>query len=339
MTPSLPEHLDAAPNVAGLLTPASRNGDQSKIAQGPAAHQAMARGVATNSAFRVYLEFLPTLPSRLRRNLRLAKEIALYFKNDALSYLGVYRYPHRTVFIAGLPKSGTTWLATALQRLPGYNIRPIYDPKRITLRHDIGESVFSWLPRTGHSIIKLHTRFSADNLSVITRFVDRFVVTIRDLRDACVSAYHHVRNDRRHPDHALYHSLSPAEGLQHRLKVTLDAYVPWVRDWAELARKHPDTILLVRYEDLRSRPHEVFARVLRFYDIAFDQRLLDAMADSGLREERDLNEQLRASAGLGTASSARKGLIGEWRFCLGAVHNEMFQASEAAGLMRSLGYE
>jgi len=56
------------------------------------------------------------------RNMR---EIGHYLKNDFDTFRGMYTYKHPIIFIAGLPKSGTTWLRTMLANLPGYNIRPV----------------------------------------------------------------------------------------------------------------------------------------------------------------------------------------------------------------------
>ena len=98
----------------------------------------------------------------------LLKEFFHYIKNDLLSLLGIYQYDQHILFIAGLPKSGTTWLQTMLARIPGYNIRLINDPKGVTLNHDISDTIFTSLPKYGYTVFALHTRYSL-KISVLLR--------------------------------------------------------------------------------------------------------------------------------------------------------------------------
>ena len=47
------------------------------------------------------------------------REVVTYYRNDLMAVRGHYRYPVPILFIAGMPKSGTTWLHTQLAKIPG----------------------------------------------------------------------------------------------------------------------------------------------------------------------------------------------------------------------------
>ena len=47
------------------------------------------------------------------------KEIHLYLKNDLLAAFGRYKYDHSILFVAGLAKSGSSWLGNMLAMTKG----------------------------------------------------------------------------------------------------------------------------------------------------------------------------------------------------------------------------
>lgn len=275
---------------------------------------------------------------KLTRNPRFIFEIAHYLKNDLQSALGVHRYPHKVIFIAGLPKSGTTWAETQLAKIPGYNIRPLYDPRGLAVDHDIGDETFEWLPKRGYSIVKLHTRYTPDNFQVILRHVPKFVVIIRDLRDMCVSAYFHVKSEPSHRHYELYNNVSKDEGMMHRIQVTCEHYVPWVGDWYDVAMAQPDRILLLRYEEFNADPARSFGQILDFFELAGHDSLVEEMAASRLRKEEDIARSLDGMVGLRMRNTARKGIVGDWRNHFNEQHVAEFKRLSGDVLVR-MGYE
>lgn len=275
---------------------------------------------------------------RIARNPALLGEALVYAKNDLLSRLGYYHYRYPIIFIAGLPKSGTTWLETQLARVPGYNLRPIHDPRGVALNHDVEDENFDCLPRRCYSLLKLHTRYSEENFRVICRHVPKFAVTIRDLRDMCMSNYFHILSERTHPSHALYTQLSREDGLMHRIDVTGQEYVPWVRDWLKCARTYSERVFLLKYEDLNNDPYRAFQAVFEFFELPGDQRLLSELERSKLSTEKDLRQELHGGGGRRTRSTARKGIVGDWRNHFGAAHKARFK-QVAGELLIEAGYE
>lgn len=225
------------------------------------------------------------------------------------------------ILIAGLPKSGTNWLAQLLAAVPGYRLRWVYDPDECTLAHDVCDAVFSTLPRSAGSVVKLHTRYTPENQAVLDRHSIRPVILWRDLRDQTVSRYFHVLADDTHQDHRLYHALSREEGLTHSVRVTIEEYGPWVRDWLARAARDPGRFHVVRYRDLRRDPVPSLAGILAFHGIEVSRdRVARIVEENAGRTSFDLRRNLRRGEG-----TARKGIVGDWQNHLTPEHVAMFE--------------
>ncbi len=246
-----------------------------------------------------------SLPGRvLRRSHRLVSESV-----ERLFYPPARQWLHQILFIAGLPKSGTTWLLQLLAAVPGYKRRWPYDPHGCIYNHDLCEAVFATLPGDLYSVVKLHTRFTPKNLAVIEKFKLRTMLMYRDLRAQCVSRYFHVLNDPRHRHHRYYRSVSKEAGISHCVEVTLKEYVPWVNGWLPYAIKHPDRFHLIRYAELRANPHTAFSKVLQFYDIHLTPAEMSEIIERiAARTVFDLAYNLRKGKG-----TARRSKVGDWR--------------------------
>lgn len=272
-----------------------------------------------------YLRLLPRVIAKIQQNPKFLGEIAAYAQNDLSSLLGRHQYPNRIIFIAGLPKAGTTWVETQLANVPGYNLRPVVEAKGVVTEHNVNDRVFSDLPRYGYSILKLHTRCTEANLEVIRRHVPRFMVMIRDLRDMCVSAYFHVRHQPGHADFERYNRLPKDEGLMHRIGVTAEWYVPWIRDALNVAAADPEHVLLVRYENLNADPDTEFRRIFGFFGLPVSDGLMRSIEASKLKKALDIGKVRAESVGLRMKSTARKGIVGDWQNHFTAEHRAKFK--------------
>lgn len=245
-----------------------------------------------------------------------------------------HKWPHKVIFIAGMPKSGTTWLEHLLGELPAYRVRAVHDPCGCVINHDVCDAVFAGLPRNLYSVVKLHTRFTPENLRVIDKFDLHTVVMYRDLRDQCVSRYYHVLNEAAHRHHQYYVSSSQSEGISHCIEVILQEYVTWIRDWLPVIAARPDRFMEVRYETLRADPRSVLAEALAFYGIEASTEMIDAMID-GVKKKTTFNLKKNLERGTGTA---RKGMIGDWRNHFTPEH--VRRLKEGCGeFLIELGYE
>jgi len=266
------------------------------------------------------------------------KELFVYAKNDIFSFLRFYQYKHRIIFIAGLPKSGTTWLHTMLATIPGYNIRFISDPSKAALEHNICEHTFYSLPKYGYSVVKLHTRYSQENFRIIKKYLPKLIVTIRDLRDMCISRYLHIKHLSTHEHYKLYNELAQQEGIMHSIGVLEKSYVSWVRDWTNISLSHKDMIFLVKYEDLNRNTHKVLKEIMTFYDIEVKDVFLQRLSATKLNKNSDLKSHLSKRLPGRLFSTARKGVIGDWKNYFTDSHKQEFKRI-AGDLLIDLGYE
>jgi adenylylsulfate kinase len=270
----------------------------------------------------------------LFKRMGLTKRAYQAFIDDSLQFLRLRRYPYerRVLFVAGLPKSGTTWMSKLLGMIPGYYERTIYDPSRMMMFHDISSMIFELMPRYAHSVVKLHTKYSSENFAVITNYLDKFIVMYRDLRDMAVSRYFHVLSDESHRHCRLYQQMAQEDGLLHSINITRQAFVSWVKDWHEVALAHPEKIIEVRYEELHADLKGTMNRVISFFNITVPQGLLERMSATQLKTPVNLKESLSRG------DTRRKGIVGDWRNLFTQNHKDYFK--EMAGqLLIDLGYE
>jgi hypothetical protein len=241
-----------------------------------------------------------------------------------------YRWRHPVLFIAGLPKSGTTWLAQLLSQLPGYRLRWPVDADRCLLNHDLCEASLAGLPWSGYSVVRTHTRPTPSNLTLIGRFNLRAVVMYRDPRDHCVSRYFHALHDPTHRHHRLYNSITRADGLSHSIELALEESIPWIEGWLTICASQPDRFQPILYRQLQSDPTATLARVLSFYDVQLAAERVTAMVERVAAQTRfDLARNLRTKRG-----TARKGIVGDWRNHFSADHVRRFHAGAGAHLTR-----
>ncbi|MBI4662350.1 MAG: sulfotransferase domain-containing protein [Verrucomicrobia bacterium] len=238
------------------------------------------------------------------------------------------------IYIAGLPKSGTTWLKQLLERIPGYQFVEPPDPTGVRENHDISSEMFASLPREVPLVMKMHTSPAKQNLAVIRHYGLRTIVMYRDLRDQCISNYYHVLADGGHRHHRLYHSIPAELGITHRIAITLDAYMPWIRGWINVLRQFPDDFMEVRYEALKTDPEGVLERISSFYHLNLSTEFCRSIVQEVQSRTRfDLKYNLERGTG-----TARKGKVGDWRAHFNSDHVKLFKAG-CGDLLIELGYE
>ncbi|MHA1381694.1 MAG: sulfotransferase domain-containing protein, partial [Candidatus Helarchaeota archaeon] len=109
------------------------------------------------------------------------------------------KYKQNILFVAGLPKSGTTWLENMLASYPG--ITPIM-PYQVTkhemkykssIEYDLPKGVFEPL-KNGLYVMKMHIYGSNHNVNILKKNNIKYCIIYRDLRDAAVSHCFYVRS-------------------------------------------------------------------------------------------------------------------------------------------------
>lgn len=269
----------------------------------------------------------------LGRYFRLSRSIFQRAKKRVLP--GTTVFPHRLVFIAGLPKSGTTWLENLMLTIPGYEMLAWYDPNNRLIEHILDPVLLEHLPARGNFFIKTHVEARPEGVEALKRHGVPTIVMVRDLRDQCVSRFHHVLTDPNHRHHSFYTSGNRAEAFSHCVEVTVSYYADWCREWVRVANDNQGLFLIVRYEDMHADVKREFLRVLRHFDIALNTEAVDQIIEDVAKRTRkgsSLAERLTRG------STFRAGRVGDWRSYFSPSDVEYLKA-KANDVLVSLGYE
>ncbi len=251
---------------------------------------------------------------------RLAKQVSIYPRylmqlHDARQGYKKYggRYPQNILFVAGLPKSGTTWLKKMLLCYPGFKevLFPGESIHALALGgshdYDLPDDLFRHFNKA-LICTRMHIHGSMQNVNVLKANNIRHVVLFRDLRDVAISHYFYVRQTPWHPEYLLYSKLDLKEGLKKFAERTLLGFVAWVRSWRE--NQDPDLCLEISYEQMLSDGSGVMTEVAQHFELDSSVQTINDIIEknsfkriSGGRKQGQENDK----------SFFRKGIAGDWK--------------------------
>ena len=245
-------------------------------------------------------------------------------------------YPVNVIFVASLPKSGSTWVANMLASLDGFR-RQNPSGWRPTSRGVRNHDLYGGMLKEFHralAVVKGHTNGTAGNAGLLAASGLPYVLTVRDPRDTLISAYWHIRNDKTHVNHSYARSLELAEWLWLESDTTTAREHPasWLRGWME--HRDVERSMVVRYEDLIAETSPVFRSLLEFLGIDHGELDVDGIIETNSFEAvtgRKRGEQ-------NTESFVRKGSPGEWRDLYDEGLRRRFAAS-SEDIVEAFGYE
>ncbi len=223
------------------------------------------------------------------------------------------RYPQKVLFVAGMPKSGTTWLEKMIASFPGFHDLLIPDVAAYELRtggshdYDIPEDMFE---RFNDMLVltKMHVHGSRHNCDVLKKAGVRYVVLYRDLRDVAISYHYYVKGTPWHPEHPRHKDADLQEGLRIFAERMLDGYVDWVRSWER--NRDQAMSLAFRYEDMLQDAKGIMTQVARHFQLSDDEdqiaRIVEANSFQNLSKGRAQGQE-------SGQSFFRKGVAGDWR--------------------------
>lgn len=222
-------------------------------------------------------------------------------------------YNQNVLFVAGLPKSGTTWLEKMLFTLPGFSEIMIpeavyFEQNNIGSHHyDFPKNTISRL-KDSLSVLKLHVHGSKNNVDILHEANLNYVVLFRDLRDVAVSYFFYVKNTPWHPEYKQYKKIEKtADGLRLFAKNLLPAYKEWILSWSRVNDKR---CLIIKYEDLKTDTTKHFTQILHHYGINLSAGEISAVV------EKNSFKNLAEGRKEGTSDSSsffRKGISGDWK--------------------------
>lgn len=232
------------------------------------------------------------------------------------------------IFVAGLPKSGTSWVESMLSYYPGYTL--VSHPEITVFDYDNNGSHGFELPedffsRLGDAlcVIKIHCHGSINNARILRESGVSYAVMYRDLRDAAVSHICYVQRTPWHPEYPTYSKLDMSTALVHFSKTLLPEWSVWIESWKE--NRDPRCSLELTYESLLDDT------VARMKDLA----TLYGLPEDPLDHIVDQNTFQQMS---GKGSFFRKGRAGDWVNHFDDRARDAFKAQIGDALIR-WGYE
>jgi hypothetical protein len=222
-------------------------------------------------------------------------------------------YEQNALFVAGLPKSGTTWLKKMLTTYPGFHELLIPDVTEYEMAndgshdYDLPPDMFARL-KDMLVVTKMHVHGSLHNVRLLREAGVKYVVLYRDLRDVAVSHCFYVRQTPWHPEYPVYRDLSVLEGLATFTDQLLLPFSDWVRSWHQ--NRDPEMSLMVQYEEMLLDTVGVMTRVAEHFQLDSSHETIEKIVEahrfkrlSGGRDRGQLSEN----------SFLRKGKSGDWR--------------------------
>lgn len=224
-------------------------------------------------------------------------------------------------FLASYPRSGNTWLrfmvASLLaphQEISFRNVdRFIPDPVRSPF--DIEEMAS---PR----IIKTHWPYFD--------LFPRCVYVVRDPRDVLISYYHYCCNNG--------WFAGDLESFSSSVRDDFGGWAEHVRRGLDHAAEHPDCVLLLKYEEILSRPPAELRRLDLFLGLNSSDKEIEAAVKKTSFASLKAKEQTHGPERAGAAGFFREGTSGQWR---GRFRAEQLRRMtlEYRPVLERLGYE
>ncbi|MCK4871804.1 MAG: sulfotransferase domain-containing protein [Phycisphaerales bacterium] len=226
------------------------------------------------------------------------------FRAIQRAFCGVtFNYPHRNLFIVGLPKSGTSWLNRMVCKTPGYQK---WTPHYITWTDHALKPETLQHPPAGYTVTKLHCKPTPAHLQLFNSVKRPYVIIHRDLRDVAASWYffaHNVSTDA-HADPIK--SMEKEEALDYWTENRLPDYVSWVNGWAD--GRDPQYGLMIRYEELVADTLGMMRRVFDHYEVGLsDEKVRQIVHKHAFKTATG-----REAGQEDQHSFNRKGVVGDW---------------------------
>lgn len=222
------------------------------------------------------------------------------------------KYPQPILFIAGLPKSGSTWIEKMVSSYEGYHeyLLPAIAKHELATggSHDfeMPSNMFDHLQRA-LVLTKMHCHGSLNNVNVLERSGINYVVLHRDLRDVAVSYHFYVQNTPWHPEHKFHTQATIEEGLHVFAERMLPGYVQWVESWTDNA--NPEQSIQLKYEEMLENPVEGMTRIATLFELDNSKSTIESIVDAYSFKKMSGGRTRGESS---TTAFARKGVAGDW---------------------------
>lgn len=275
--------------------------------------------------------------------------------SDKLSKNGEVSCETHLIFVAGLPKSGTTWLEQLLDNTLGMvqlnksSLRAYPNSIQLPHLHDVDERMLTCAPRNRLSFLKLHLNPYPRNFSILDDLNVKTVILIRDLRDMLISRYHHVISQKSHWDHQRLMGLPEASRLLESMKGVgpedainvIDYYESWVSGWVDRIKADQKHSIPIKYEEMSENIFCALRKIYDFYGYEItDDGIEEVITKHKVKQESDRKRDLKTNLKQRgrAASTLRKGITGEWRELFDEPLKDFIKEHAGQALIKT-GYE
>lgn len=289
-----------------------------------------------------YFKWIKSLVIRPIQTIRWLKSD---FKKDHNSKS--FTSPHKKVWCAGLPKSGTTLVEKILDILPYVRLNNSFYRVYLTGKeeHDHGISNYNFnnLTNDKFTFLKTHTHYEKKYENIAKNHNLRIIISMRDLRDMLISRYFHIMNDNSHWLHYQIKDLNFTDGFISSLKNqwnknspnALNYYYHWINDWYAVARKNG--YLILWFEDFKKDRKKYIENILKYLNFEeFSINEIEEKISNPEKNKKKLSESLKSYGR--SKDTFRKGEAGEWKKYFNKSINEYFEKN-VPGPIDNVSYE
>lgn len=284
-----------------------------------------------------YTSLMSKLPPRMGRFCKWALVYPRFWVQKRSARKGFARYgeqySHHILFVAGMPKSGSTWLENMVASYPGYQEVLLPEATFAELKGTMGH-VFQ-LPRGCFEgfkdclvMTKMHCPGSLRNVEELRDAEIPYAILYRDPRDVAVSYFYYVRATPWHDDFAALKDQDTKGGIDYFIENRLPEFAEWMRSWRQ--NRDPGSSVMLSYEEMLEDPESAIGRVFELFDLEHDPGLVSRIVEEN---------RFESNRGAGSEGSFfRKGRSGDWVNHFDEALREKFKRV-AGGLLQEFGYE
>jgi len=248
------------------------------------------------------------------------------------------QYPQKVLFIAGLPKSGTTWLGNMVCSYPGIN--NILIPEITSYELNNNGSHHYELPENFPNrfnailaLMKMHIPGTNHNAQILQECKVHYVIMYRDLRDVAVSHYFYVKRTPWHPEFPVYRKLNVEQGLKYFAENTLEDFEEWIRSWHR--NRDPQHSIVVTYEQLLGDTVASFTRVAKHFELDSSPETISKIVEANSFENLSGGRQHGQES---SGSFFRSGTSGNWKNYFTPKVKELYK-QKMGDFLIEFGYE
>lgn len=242
-------------------------------------------------------------------------------------------YRHRNlnpddVYIASYPRSGSTWLRFLLFELLSGQ-QAIFSSVRPAIP-GVSErkTALPLLTNNGH-LIQTHEPYCSE--------YKKAIYLVRDVRDVMVSEYYYFQ--RRGINYGEFDDF-----FHYFMGGRVNPFGFWgnhIKSWLKAIDEIGNSLLIVKYENMRENPKEVLGKVLSFLEVERSDEVIQNTIDNNTVDQMRLKED-EAPEGFfkeqrENTRFIREGSTGDWRKLLNPSHAQIIE-DQLGDILNQLGY-